>query len=312
LPWIAELAHLSLRRIDGVPTVRLSPGLTARTFSATLPPSLRGHGIVATSVEENTLHWRSIAAVWPIVLCTAIASAHAQTADDLVAKNLAARGGAEKLAAIQSYVTKGEMREPGDFKLAYTETKMRLNGGTDAYAVRIDAAIQGLTLIQAYDGKSGWRINPFEGRKDAELIGADDARALADEALIDGALLSATAKGSKVEYLGREDIDGTQAYKLRVSQTDGTVFTYYLDPDVFLEIRIIENRTIRGAEQETETDLGDYERVGGVYFPFSIASGPKNSADSDKQVITIASGEANVSVPSGLFAMPVAPVAQSK
>jgi hypothetical protein len=243
------------------------------------------------------------------LLCGFIAAAQAQTAEDFVAKNLAARGGAGKLAAIHSYVTRGEMRLPGDFKLAYTETKSRLDSGA-ACAVRIDAAIQGLTVVQAYDGKSGWRINPFEGRKDAELMGADEARALGDEALIDGELLS--AKGSKVEYLGREDIDGTQAYKLRVSQTDGTVFTYYLDPDVYLEIRVIEDRTIRGAEQETQTDFGDYEKVAGVYFPFSIASGPKNSADSDKQVITIASGEANVAVPPGLFAMPAAPVASTK
>jgi hypothetical protein len=143
-------------------------------------------------------------------------------------------------------------------------------------------------------------------------MAADDARALADEGLIDGALLASHAKGSKVDYLGREDIDGTQAYKLRVSEADGTVFTYYLDPDVFLEIKVLERRTIRGSEQETETDLGDYERVAGVYFPFSITSGPKNSPD--KQVITIDTGEANVAVAADIFAMPAQPakLSQSK
>ncbi|HTW35274.1 MAG TPA: hypothetical protein VMD53_11715 [Rhizomicrobium sp.] len=256
------------------------------------------------------MRWRSVAAVWPILLCAVITSAHAQTADDLVAKNLAARGGAEKLAAIHSYITKGELRLPRDFKLAYTETRLRLDSG--ASAVRIDASVQGLTLIQAYDGKTAWKVNPFQGRKDPEQMNADEARALADEASIDGALLAATAKGSKVDYLGREDIDGTSAYKLRVSQADGTVFTYYLDPDVFLEIKVLERRTIRGAEQETETDLADYERVAGVYFPFSIASGPLNSADTSKQVITIASGQANVAVPASFFEMPVQPAPQSK
>jgi hypothetical protein len=258
------------------------------------------------------LHWRNSAALWPLALCALLSQAQAQTAKELVGKNLAARGGAGAIGAIHNYVTKGELRYPGDFKLAYTETRERLDPATDNCAVRVDASLQGLTVIQAYDGQNGWRVNPFEGRKDAERMGADDARALADEALIDGALLSASVKGSKVDYLGREDIDGTNTYKLRVSKTDGTVFTYYLDPDVYLEIRILENRTIRGAEQETEYDLGDYERVNGVYFPFSIASGPRNSADSDKQVITIASGAANVDVSSALFAMPAAPVAPSK
>jgi hypothetical protein len=256
------------------------------------------------------LHCRSVAAAWPILLLAIITSAHAQTADDLVAKNLAARGGAEKLAAIHSYVTKGELRLPRDFKLAYTETRQRLGSGD--CAVRIDVSIQGLTQSQAYDGKTGWKVNPFQGRKDAEAMNADEARELADEASIDGALLAATAKSSKVDYLGREDIDGTNAYKLRVSQADGTVFTYYLDPDVFLEIKVVERRTVRGAEQETETDLGDYERVAGVYFPFSIATGARNSADAAKQVITITSGEANVAVPASLFEMPVQPAPQSK
>ncbi|MGH6876713.1 MAG: hypothetical protein ACREHV_04955 [Rhizomicrobium sp.] len=262
--------------------------------------------------KGHTLHWRKIAAAWPIAFCALVAQAQAQTAADLIAKNLAARGGAEKLAAIHTYVTKGELRFPGDFKLAYTETRERLDPATDNCADRVDASLEGLTVIQAYDGHSGWRVNPFEGRKDAERMGADEARALADEAVIDGQLLSAAAKGSKVDYLGREDVDGTDTYKLRVSKSDGTVFTYFLDPDVYLEIKILESRTIRGAEQETEYDLGDYERVNGVYFPFSIASGPRDSADSDKQVITIDSGAANVDVSPALFAMPATPASASK
>jgi hypothetical protein len=258
------------------------------------------------------LYWRNLAALAPLTLSLLSSPTHAQTAADLVAKNLAARGGAETLAAIRTYVTKGELRFPGDFKLAYTETRERLVPATDKCAVRVDASLQGLTVIQAYDGQTGWRVNPFEGRKDAERMGADEARALADEAAIDGQLLSAAANGSKVDYLGREDIDGTNTYKLRISKSDGTTFTYFLDPDVYLEIKIIENRTIRGAEQETEYDLGDYERVNGVYFPFSIASGPRNSADADKQVITVSSGAANVEVSPALFAMPAAPAAPSK
>jgi hypothetical protein len=255
------------------------------------------------------LHLRYLAAVLPLLALGTFSVAQAQTADDLVAKNLAARGGADKLAAIHSIAMKGELRFPGDFKLAYTETRERVDPATANCAVRIDAVLQGLNVIQAYDGKTGWRVNPFEGRKDAENMGADEARELADQGSIDGALLAARAKGSQVEYLGREDIDGTDAYKLRVTQTDGTVYTYYLDPDAFLEIKIDELRTIRGSEKETETNLGDYEQVGGVYFPFSVSSGPKNSADTDKQVVTISSAQANPEVAPNLFAMPAAPAA---
>jgi hypothetical protein len=255
--------------------------------------------------RDFILHRRTIAACVPLVLLGLAQSASAQTADDLVAKNLAARGGADALAAIHTVVSRGELRFPGDFKLSYKETRARLGGSGDNCAVRIDAALEGLTVIQAYDGTTAWRVNPFEGRKDAERMGADETRELADEGSIDGALLAARAKGSQVDYLGREDIDGTDAYKLRVTQPDGTVFTYYLDPDAYLEIKILERRTIRGSEKETETDLGDYEKVDGVYFPFSISSGPKDSTD--KQIITISSADANVPAGPDAFAMPAQP-----
>jgi hypothetical protein len=250
-----------------------------------------------------------LAATLPMLMCS-FAVANAQTADELIAKNLAARGGADKLAAIHTIVTTGELRFAGDFKLAYKETRERIDPANSA--VRVDASLQGLTVVQGFDGKDGWRINPFEGRKDAEKMGADETRELADEGSIDGALLAAHAKRSQVDYLGREDIDGTEAYKLRVTQPDGTVFTYFLDPDVYLEIRILEQRTIRGAEKETQTDLSDYEKVNDVYFPFSIVSGPKDGADSDRQTITISSAQANADTPASLFQMPAAPAAQAK
>jgi hypothetical protein len=275
------------------------------------PASPRGRW-AGLSVEDFNVNWRLNAAAAPLLLLGLAASAGAQTADELVAKNLAARGGADQLAAIHTIVSQGELRFPGDFKLAYKQTQERLNGKPDDCAVRVEASLQGLTVIQAYDGANAWRVNPFEGRKDAERMGADEARELADQGSIDGALLAAHAKGSQVDYLGREDIDGTDAYKLRVSQPDGTVYTYWLDPDALLEIKILERRTIRGAEKETETDLGDYERVGGVYFPFSITSGPKDAPPSEKQVITIAAANANVPVTPDIFAMPAAPAAPSK
>jgi hypothetical protein len=248
--------------------------------------------------------WTRIAAAAAggcVLACAALADP-VESGDGLIAKNLAARGGAEKLAALKSVLFAGETRFPGDFRLKFASMQGRLNPANDACAVRVEMSVQGLTFIQAYDGKTGWRVNPFQGRKTAERLGEDEARSLADSASIDGVLLASRAKGSKVEYLGREDIDGTDAYKLRVNERDGDVFTYYLDPDTFLEIKILERRKLRGAEGETETELGEYEQVGGVYFPFSIASGAKNSTN--KQLTTIESGEANPAVAADLFAMP--------
>lgn len=222
------------------------------------------------------------------------------SADELVAKNLAARGGADALAALKSVKFTGKLIFPGDFQLAYDETRAHEPQGD---ATRVNASIQGLTLVQAYDGANGWRINPFQGRRDAEKMTEDEARSMADQALIDGVLLSAKKQGAKVAYLGREDFDGTLGYKLKVSQPDGDEFVYLLDPDTFLEIKMTETRKLRGAQQVTEYELGDYEKVGGVYFPMSVDSWQQGQSNQRQRVI-IAAAEANVPAPTSLFAQP--------
>ena len=189
--------------------------------------------------------------------------AAAQDAQSLVAKNLEARGGAAALDAIKSISFEGRTIFPGDFELTYKEARARLGGDR----VRYDFGLQGLDLVQSYDGTGAWKINPFQGRKDAERMSSDEARQLADAALIEGPLLASRHDGSRVQYLGREDFDGTLAYKLKVTQKDGDEFTYLLDPDTYLEIKVDETRRIRGAQQTTETELGDYEKVAGVYLP---------------------------------------------
>lgn len=225
----------------------------------------------------------------------------AQDAQSLVAKNLEARGGAAALAAIKTVTFEGRTIFPGDFEVTYKETHAR-TGAEDAD--RLDLGVQGLDIIQAYDGHGdAWKVNPLQGRKDAEKMSADEARQLADEALVDGPLLAASKDGSRVTYLGREDFDGTLAYKLKVSQKDGDEFVYWLDPDTYLEIKVDETRRIRGAQQTTESELGDYEKVAGVYFPMSVESWAQGQS-SQRQRTIIATGTANSAVDAGYFAEP--------
>ncbi len=226
----------------------------------------------------------------------------APTLDELVAKNIEAKGGADALRALQSLRLTGKMLvQQGQIQLTYNETKKRPG------EVRTEATIQGMTAVDAYDGKEGWRISPFGGRKDPEKMSADDAKPLTEEAEMDGPLVDWKAKQSTVDYLGTEDVDGTLAYKLKVVRKNGDVSFVYLDPDHFLEIRILTQRTRHGAQEEVETDLGDYEKIGGVFVPFSIETGRKG--DPDKQKVIIEKGEANVPVDDAMFHFP-APVSK--
>ena len=222
------------------------------------------------------------------------------TVDELVSKNIEAKGGADALHSLQSLRLSGKLLvNEGQIELAYLQTKERPG------ELRTEATLQGMTQVEAYDGKEGWRISPFQGRKDPEKMSADDLKPLMEDAEIDGPLVDWKAKGSTVDYLGTEEVDGTLAHKLKVVRKNGDVSFVYLDPDHFLEIRVLTGRVKHGAYEEVETDLGDYEKTAGVFVPTSIESGRKG--DPDKQKILIDKVEANVPVDEATFHFPPAP-----
>ena len=227
-------------------------------------------------------------------------SAIAVTADELVARNINAKGGLEKLHALQAIRLSGRMRVQGDtIELGYTALVRQ------PASIRYEASLQGLTQVQAYDGTQAWQINPFQGRKDPEKLSADDAKGLGEDAAdFTGALVDYQAKGYKLDLLGTEDIDGTDAYKLRITRPNGDTTMVYLDPDHFLEIRIVNRRIEHGVPVETVTDLGDYEKVAGVYLPFVQESGLKGS--SDRQKVQFEKAEANPDTSRDLFEFPAA------
>src|SRR5881398_2306981 len=222
------------------------------------------------------------------------------TVDELVAKNIEAEGGATALNNLQTLRSTGKLLLPvqGQIELGYLQTKKRPD------EVRTEASLQGMTQIEAYDGKEGWKVSPFFGRKDPERMSADDVKALVEDTEIDGALVDWKAKGSAVEYLGSEDVEGTPPHKLKVVRKNGDVSFVYLDPDHFLEIRVLTQRMRHGAYEEVETDLGDYEKTAAVFVPTSFDSGRKG--DPDKSKIIIDKVEANVPVDDAIFHFPVA------
>jgi len=222
----------------------------------------------------------------------------AATVDELVAKHIEARGGAEKMKAIGSLQLTGKLEVFGEFTAEFSLIRRIKRPGQ----MRTDATLQGLTAVRAWDGHEGWAISPLFGRKDPERISTDESKELVDVADLDGPLVDSASKGERIDYLGMEDVDGTEAHKLRVTTKDGDVQYVYLDPDYYLVIRILYQRSIRGAQLETETDFGNYEKVNGVYFPFSFDSGPKDGAKTRR--ITIEKAEANIPLSDAVFRFP--------
>jgi hypothetical protein len=226
------------------------------------------------------------------VSCLSIA-AHAQTADELIAKNIQAKGGIDKIKAIKT------VRRPANLTLA------------EVFGPRLQASaltwcetfsIQGMTAVQAYDGSAGWQIQPFQGHKDPELMGEDDLRDMQLDSDFDSPLVDYKEKGNTVEYLGHDVIDGDDALRLKVTLKNGDIVYYYLDPDTFLEIRKEIQQFIRGSIRERVVDYGSYKPVNGVMYPFSVGIGSKSNPGA--QTLTVEKIEVNVSIDPADFALP--------
>ncbi len=233
----------------------------------------------------------------PAVITAAVlaAPAAAQTADQVIAKSLEARGGLDKLKAVHSIRMTGRMSVGADDLAMVVEMKR-------PHEVRVETSGRGKTAVQAYDGKTAWGIPPT-GSGRAEVLPSDLANAIAEQADIDGPLVDYQAKGNRVELVGREGkVDGRSAFKLKVTRKDGAVAYYFLDTRSYLPIRVEATRTVHGRVMEAEGTMGDYRQAGGFLWPHRLENGAKGMPD--KQVITIDKIEINPPLDDARFKMP--------
>jgi hypothetical protein len=233
----------------------------------------------------------------PAVMAAAFFSvaAGAQTVDEVIAKNVQAHGGADKLKSVHSLRTTAKFSQ-GSFRADLRQENKR------ADKVREEFIIQGLAQVQAYDGKTGWQISPFGGRKDPELLSQDDLKSLVVDADIDGPLVDYKEKGHKAELVGHDSMEGTDCFKIKLSMKNGDVRYYYLDADSYLELKLEIQTTIRGALQENELYYGDYEQVNGIYYPFAVEQAQKGS--SSRAQVTVEKIEQNIPLEDAHFSMP--------
>lgn len=231
-----------------------------------------------------------------LAVCCFSVIARTQTADELISKNIQAKGGIDKIKAIKSVRMAQRFDGGGGFTAQASQENSRPN------LVRETFSLQGMTAVQAYDGATGWQIQPFQGHKDPELLGENDLRDILLDSDFDGPMVDYREKGNTVEYLGHDIVDGDDALRLKVTLKNGDIVYYYLDPDTFLEIRKEIRQTIRGSVRERIVDLGSYKPIAGVMFPFSIAQGSKSNPGS--QTFTVVKLEVNVAIDPANFALP--------
>ena len=236
-----------------------------------------------------------------LAMPTFAAAQQTPTVDAIIARYAQRIGGPERLRAVQSVRKSGRFYGGGGFEAAVTNEYRRPN------LVREEFAFGGMTGVTAFDGKAGWKIEPWAGKKDAEPLGEEETLGIVEDAQFDDPLFDYRAKGNTVELVGTDQIEGTEVYKLRVTlAVNGDVRTYYLDAESCVPIKYEVKRTVRGAERSFEVELGDYKAVQGVLFPFSFAIGAKGSSSAQKQQYAWERITVNPTLGDARFAKPAA------
>jgi len=223
-------------------------------------------------------------------------AAGAQTLDEVLAKNYEARGGLDALHAVKTAKLSGTMTVGPGVEAPFTWYWVRPN------KMRMEFTVQGQTGVQAFDGTIGWMYLPFMGKAEPEKMPDELIKQLDQQADFEGPLVDWAAKGHQVELVGRESVEGTDAYKLKVTLKSGDVSHVYLDAEYFLEIKEEGTRTMRGQEMEFESSSGDYKPVGKLVLPHSITSKAKGAPAG--QTITFTAVELNPAIDEGIFVMP--------
>ena len=223
-------------------------------------------------------------------------SASAQSVDEIIAKSLAARGGVDKIRTIQSERLTGHISLGPDAEGPFVVEIKR--GGK----MRQQMTLDGKPNIRATDGVSGWALSGDGSMID---LSAGDIRNMAGGADIDGPLVDFQAKGNRVEYTGKEKVNGKDAYKLTVTLKDGQVRNEYIDCETNLGVKWAGKISNAGKDFDVDSLFSDYRKVDGIMFAFQIDS--ETIGTPYKQKITFDKVEVNPTLDDSLFQKPVSP-----
>lgn len=209
------------------------------------------------------------------------------TAEQVIEKNLAARGGLQEWRAVQTLSMSGKVDAGGNgtpthsvqgVKTAGVQLpkrpaeqvqlpfRLELKRGRKS---RLELDFSGKTAVQVYDGTNGWKLRPYLNRHEVEAFTADEMKAVALQSDLDGPLMDYAAKGTKVELDGTEKVEGNDTYRLKLTLKNGQTQHLWVDAKTLLETKIEGTpRRLDGKYHPVEIYYRDYKTVSGLMIPY--------------------------------------------
>ncbi|MDB5281983.1 MAG: outer rane lipoproteinsorting protein [Bacteroidota bacterium] len=229
-------------------------------------------------------------------------SLFAQTADDIINKHFEATGGKDKWARVVAIHYNGNyVLGPGMLApVVQLEVAKPFKGTYSEFSW------QGMTNKRAMRADSGWRYNPFSGKRETDPLSPNDIRSEKLDADPQGLLFNYKEKGYTVEYLGTDDMDGTDVFKLRLTTKEGDMVYYYIDAETYYILKEVKRVKLKDKEEKQYATFSDFRKTDfGVVIPFSYQQVDENGNEQGGPVI-FTKVEVNGVVDATLFDKPKA------
>lgn len=230
-----------------------------------------------------------------VALVAIPAISFAQTADEIIDKNIAALGGADKIAAVKTL----------QFDQSMSIMGMDMTGKTTVVvgqSLRNDISVMGQQITTAIDGDKGWAINPMQGGSAPQALPDDQVKMQKGNAYIVGAdLVTAKAQKYPVELVGKEKLNEKDVYNLKVTRPEG-VANYYVDATTYQLSGMKATVSMQGQSGEIKSQYSNYKTVDGLTVPSTIEL--NSPAMPGAITMTISNMVFNPKVDPSIFAMP--------
>ena len=227
-------------------------------------------------------------------------AAAAQTPDYVLEKAIAARGGLDKIHAVQAERISGRISFGPDAEGPFVVELKR------PHKMHMEFTVQGNTMVRVYDGKSsGWANNPFAGKNNPETMSEEELKNISEESDFDGPLVDYKSKKNQIDLAGKDKVEGREVYRLKLITKNGDVRFYLFDAETFMLLKWEGKRKYKDEDVPVESYFRDYHDVGGLQFAFEIDSGA--SAEEITQKILIDKIELDPEISESHFMKPAAP-----
>ena len=212
-----------------------------------------------------------------------------QNLDDIISKHIEAVGGKDNWAKLKTMKVEGLLKTQG---LEIPITMIQV----DKTAMRQNITVMGMTGYTIITPTEGWRFMPFQGQTKPEPITADELKISQDQLYLQDAFITYAELGKKIEYLGTEEMEGSECHKIKLTDKNEVESTYFIDSDNYLVIKQITKAKVNGQEFENAQVISNYKKLEeGIMFPMSI-SGNFGGIEFQKIEINIPVDEAEFKV----------------